>query len=107
MNGSRLIDGNPHDAGVPVDPAVGRQDCVLLRAQFAQVLPRLRLQARLGRQAVLLLRRERIVRNHRPLAAHVEVVEEQPHREVDEDRGDRQRAEEAENRTDRDVTGLV
>src|SRR5438045_4047423 len=84
-----FLDWNSHDPCIPVDPPVGVQDLVLSFAQLAQIVARIGLQARFGRQ-LLPARGKRILGRQMARFAAVEIVEQQPNHQVNEDGRDEQ-----------------
>jgi len=103
----RGVDRNPHNAGVPVDPAVRPEPLVLLRAQIAQLLAWIRLQPWLGREAVSLRTRERVFRRDARVFTALEVPEEPENQEMNDHRDDQEPRAEAEDTPDVDVARLV
>src|ERR1700730_17932650 len=102
-----FVDRDPDDTRGLVDPPVAVQDGVLARPEGKQVLARMGLEPRFWWHAGLLARRERILpRDPRGRAAR-EIEEQQPHHEMNQDRGDEQSRSEAEDAPDVDIALFV
>jgi hypothetical protein len=102
-----FIDRDPDDTGGLVDPPVAVQDGVLARPEGPEVLPRVGLEPRFRWQAGLLTRRERVLRHDAGSLATTEIDEQQPHHDLNQDRGDEQARSEAEDAADVDIALLV
>jgi len=77
----RVVDRNPHDAGVLVHPAVRAEQLVFLRAELTEILSRVGLQARLRRHPVALAGGKRIRHRRTVRLVRLEILEQREHDE--------------------------
>src|SRR5262249_23143299 len=80
----RLVAGNPHDARVPIHPAVRRQDAVLVFSQSDQIAPWIALKPRLWWQRLRQLLTEAIDSRSPADRAAGEIEKHAPDDQVDQ-----------------------